>query len=101
MPQNVPGLCHIYGMNICDTMSIFVLKCLPVQIPENEREGERERDARTHNFNMCLSICVRSCYLPDCVSRHLRMHGRCDMFDFCSFQINPFFNVGWKSLEEE
>ena len=65
-----------------------------------ERERERERCQNTY-FNMCLSICVRSYYLPDCVSRHLRMHGSCDMFDFCSFQINPFFNVGWKSLEEE
>ena len=62
MPQNVHDLCHIYGMNICDTMSIFVLRCLPVQIPENEREGERERerDVRTHILNIltCASAYV-------------------------------------------
>lgn len=54
MPQNVPGLCHIYGMNICDTMSIFVLKCLPVQIPENERE----REMPEHIILTCASAYV-------------------------------------------
>ena len=52
-----PAYVIFMGWTYAILCQIFVLKCLPVQIPENEREGERERDVRTHILT-CASAYV-------------------------------------------